>query len=74
VAIRKYKNIIARETIAENAQLHTQHTNAQRNKPHGDNANQSSSNVPNGTLQKGKIHTGYRTYKEWIKLTPEQHS
>jgi len=24
------------------------------------------------TPSKTKIHTGYQTYKEWIKLTPEQ--
>ena len=64
--------MIVRKNIAENTQLHTRCANVHHNKPSGDNINQSLNNTSSSTPQKGRLHTGYRTYKEWVKLTPEQ--
>jgi hypothetical protein len=71
-AVCKYENIIARENIIEGNQLHTRRTGNNTNKIPVENT----SGIPQtnylNTPSKPKIHTGYRTYKEWIKLTPEQ--
>jgi len=71
-AIRKYENIIAQESIIEGNQLHARRTGNNTNKIPAENT----SEIPQinyiNTPSKTKIHTGYQTYKEWIKLTPEQ--
>jgi hypothetical protein len=72
-AIQKYESIIARGVVTKGTQLHARCASKYSAKPPGDNANSSTQGLHNGTPQKPKVHTGYRTYKEWIKLTPEQH-
>jgi hypothetical protein len=71
-AIRKYENIIVQESIMEGMQLHARCTNHNVGKTPSDNLIQTPQSNHQNSSSKSKVHTGYRTYKEWIKLTPEQ--
>jgi len=71
-AVRKYENIIAQENKMEGNQLHKRRTRNNTNKTPVENTSGISQTNYLNTPNKPKIFTGYRTYKEWIKLTPEQ--
>jgi hypothetical protein len=68
-AIRKHENIIVRENLSETSRLQSRRTGMTPNKTVDTNYNLSNTE---GTPQVSKVDTGYWTYKERIKLTPEQ--